>query len=683
MENKELIIEFLSEEIPARFQVNACAQFEQIFKDELDSLGFEYRDIKVIATPRRMALTGNVCEFSKAKTTEKKGPLVDATAVAITGFLNSVGLSLEQCKKRDINGKIYLFAVQKSEPKQFAECLPGIVNKILEKFKWNKSMHWGSLQFMWARPLRNVLCVFGGQTVSFAVKCLNLMSSSETVGHRFLGTTNKFAVHSISEYIGKLRENFVILDREERIKIILDGIQKIEQEKNIKVDIHEGLLQEVAGLVEYPVVYAGRIPDEFMSIPAEILEVSMRVNQRYFCAKNSNGDFSEHFVFVANIPGTDGGKTIIEGNQKVLCARLADAKFFFENDKKKSLENLLPELKKLSFQDGLGTMADKSDRLAKIAERLGYLSSNVESLKRAAILSKCDLKTEVVCEFPEVQGIMGGHYAKNNGENSYVYKAIYEQYFPLGDRMPLTEGGSLLSICDKLDSLVGFFSIGKAPTGSKDPFALRRAAIGILKIIEANNFNLLDLQDVLNYVFEMFKTSFPKTKFDEDAPKAVYQFILARLKVLFKENGIIPEMLSVFSAEHNILNMINFSKQLTDYIASENGNLLFQMYKRAFCISDAESISDSDINIDVTLFNSDEERNLYSILTDANLLLEKAKNLAEKLDILSKISNTVSKFFDDVLINDSNESIKQNRIRLVKYVLKTCNSIGNLSVLIK
>lgn len=683
MENKELIIEFLSEEIPARFQVNACTQFEQMFNDELNSLGFEYSDIKVIATPRRMALMGNVSEFSKPQTIEKKGPLVNAPAVALAGFLNSVGLSLEQCEKRDINGKVYLFAIQKSEPKQFTECLPGIVNKILEKFKWNKSMHWGSLPFMWARPLRNILCVFGGQIVPFAVNCLHLMSSSETVGHRFLGTTKKFAVHSISEYIGKLRENFIIPNREERIKIILDGIRKIEREKNIRVDIHKGLLQEVAGLVEYPVVYAGRIPDEFMDIPAEILEVSMRVNQRYFCAQNLDGKFSEYFVFVANIPGIDGGKTITEGNQKVLCARLADAKFFFENDKKKSLENLFPELKKLSFQDGLGTMADKSERLAKIAEKLGYLSSNVEALKRAALLSKCDLKTEIVCEFPEVQGIMGGHYAKHNGENSYVYKAIYEQYFPLGERMPLAEGGSLLSICDKLDSLVGFFSIGKVPTGSKDPFALRRAAIGILKIIEANNFNLMNLQDVLNYILEIFKTSFPKTKFDEEAPKAVYQFIMERLKVLFKEQGIIPEMLNVFSAEHSILDIINFSKQFTAYLDSGTGNLLIQMYKRAFYISDADSISDSTINADVTLFNTDEECDLYGVLTDANLLLGKAKNLAEKLDVLSKISNTVSKFFDDVLINDSNESIKQNRIKLVKYILKTYNSIGNLSVLIK
>lgn len=678
MENfEDLIIELFSEEIPARFQVNAAEQFENLFKQKLDEYGFNYEYIKVMTTPRRMSLLGRISPVSEEKLIEKKGPIIDAPEKAIYSFLESVNLTIEQCERRDIKGKTYLYAIKKKEASKLVDCLPTIVNDILVEFKWPKSMHWGDNSFMWARPLRNVLCVFAGQLVDFEIKCIGKKTVKETLGHRFLGTGKPFEVISISEYKAKLEENGVILDREKRLSIIQKRFNEIESEYNIKIDIHQGLLQEVVGLVEFPVVYVGEIPDEYMSIPEEILEVTMRVNQRYFCTRNLDGSFSKYFIFVANIPGTDGGKTIILGNQRVLCARLADAKFFVENDKKKHLEKFLPLLKKLSFQDGLGTMYDKSNRLVKIAEQLAYLSSNVNSLKRAAQLSKCDLKTEAVCEFPEVQGIMGGYYAKSCGETPYVYNAIYEQYLPLDNKMPKTEGGSLLSIVDKLDSLVSFFAIGKIPTGSKDPFALRRAAIGILKIIRHNELNLLKLEEVLNSIFDMLKENFPDTKLDNNAPYNVALFLKERLKVMFKEQGIKPEMIDVFK-NYSLLEIMKFSEYLKKFLGTEKGDITIQAYKRAFSLYDVNIAYD----VDVSLFEADEERDLFNILNDANILLAREKDIEAKLDVLVKISNTILAFFDNILINSNNINIKQNRLKLVSYIVETYKHVGDFSKLI-
>ena len=674
---KELIIEFFSEEIPARFQTSEIEQLEAMLKGSLDECGFAYRDLEINSTPRRLSATGYVSEFSETKMVEKKGPLVDAPQTAIDGFLKSLNASKSDCEEREIGGKKYLFFSKKLEAQKLVDCLPAIIEKILKNFKWPKSMRWKPSDFVWARPLRNVLCVFNRELVEFGIPEAGLTTNNRTIGHRFLGSQKWFEVSTIAEYKDGLRENFVILDRAERLKLIQDGLKKIESEKGISVDNKGNLLDEVVGLVEYPVLFIGEIPEEFMQLPPEILEVSMRVNQRYFCTKDKAGNFTKYFIFAANIPGTDGGKTIISGNQKVLCARLYDAKFFVENDKKSPLESKIPLLKKLTFQEELGSVFDKTERLMYIAEQLGYLSGNVDQLKRAAYLSKCDLKTEAVCEFPEVQGIMGAFYAKEQGESPYVYNAIYEQYYPLGDVMPKSEGGSLLSICDKLDSLVGFFAIGKMPTGSKDPFALRRAAIGILKIIKEKKFRIGNLEEILGRIYAKYCETLPQKSLAEDAPKKVYEFLEDRLKVILKAQEIRPEMLDVFG-KYDLLTIMEAAEFLSKFLATSDGEKLLQAYKRAFSIK----APNSGRSADVSKLVSDAEKGLVSVLAEANLLLDSAGSVPEKIAVLSKISGSVLAFFDEVLINCENKEIRTERLNLVNDIAQTFERVGEFSKLI-
>lgn len=677
-EKKEFLLEILSEEIPSGFQKNAEVQLKNLLETKLADANFSCSDIKIYSTPRRLCVICFISQTSSVKKVEKRGPLVDSPQKAIDGFLNNNNATLGECLKKEINGKEYLFIEKEDSAKKFEDEFPKIFSEILQQFKWPKSMRWGNFEFAWARPIRNVLCMFDGRKLSFQIDELNLQTSTETIGHRFIGSEVWFSVKNVSDYLENLTKNCVILNRKDREESILKQFADIEKTKNIKIELHQGLLEEVIGLTEYPTVLIGEIPDEFMNLPAEVLELTMRTNQRYFVAKNADKSLSKFFMIVANIPGIDNGNTIVKGNQKVLNARLSDARFFIETDCKRKLDDYLPGLKSLSYQDGIGTIFDKTQRIIKIAEKLENVCSNISDLKRAALLCKCDLKSTAVGEFPELQGVIGGHYAKYAGESPYVWKAIYEQYLPLGEKMPNTEGGCLLSICDKLDSLVGLFAINKAPTGSKDPFALRRAAISVIRIMDLHDIRIDNLENILSFIFKLYKDAFPTTKLIDDTPAKVMKFFCDRLKVIAKDLNIRENVLCVFENE-NIAARLHKARILNKFLQTELGEKTLQVFKRAYSVVD--KCIDTNI-IDLSLFELDEEMAMYSATTDAELLIKRSNNIEEKLEILASIYSTSSRFFDNVMINTENVKLRENRTTLAAKILRIYNNVGDFSKLI-
>lgn len=658
---KKLLIEILSEEIPARFQVEACEQFKSLVEGQLAEYGFTYSNIEADSTPRRMYFLADVAELSEAKTVEKRGPLASASVKAVEGFLASSGITMENCTARSVNGKTYLFATVTNEPEHFTNVLGGIIDKVVHAFKWPKSMHWSDKSFMWARPLRNIMCVYGEQVLRYQISGLGLCTNNVTCGHRFMGE-KKIEISSASKYKQKMAENNVILTRAERLSRILAGFDQIEKAYGVKVNRHNGLLGEIIGLVEYPKLFVGEISNEFMHLPEEVLTASMRINQRYFTTNNHEGNISRYFVFVSNIETVDNGETVIRGNQRVLSARLSDAKFFFEQDLKRPLESYLPELKRVMFHEGIGTVYDRVSRLKQIAKELSYLSDDPDGLLRAVTLSKCDLKTSMVNEFTELQGIIGGHYARIQQESEYVHRAIYEQYLPLGNNIPKTNGGILLSIIDKIDLLVGFFSVYKAPTGSKDPFGLRRAAIGILKMIITNKLNITNLKNVIKSDYQAICRTFPETKLDPDTVEKVMNFIKDKLITIAADSGISKAVCSVFWRDDSILSVFDKATALHN---REDLDKLVSLFKRAYSFASDVSLD----SIDTKLFEDASEQKLYDVLNSPNCSFE----------LLYEIATV---FFDSVLVNVEDQKIKKNRLTLVAKLLAFFSSHGDFSKLI-
>lgn len=665
---KKLLIEFLSEEIPARFQVDAFDQLKKNLETELFTLGFKFDNVEVDGTPRRMYFIADVANNSTPVTTEKRGPLKSAPEKAIAGFLTSNAISLEDCVEKEINGKVYLFATVTTKAQALTDVLPGIICKIINDMKWPKSMKWGSGDFMWARPLRNILCLYDNKVVEFDIPQLGKKSNNITFDHRSMGQ-GKIVVDSVENYKSLLAKGNVVLTRADRQNIILSEFDKIEDKYGIKINRHPGLLEEVIGLVEFPKVFVGQISDDFMHLPEEVLTTTMRINQRYFTTRGQDGKLSKYFVFVSNIKTIDNGATVINGNQKVLSARLYDAKFFFDQDVKTPLANFSSELAKITFHEGLGTVLDRVKRLTKIATQLSFLSTNPDLLYKAAELSKCDLKTSMVYEFPEVQGIMGGHYARLQGEDPYVYNAITEQYMPTGDRLPQTNGGILLSIVDKIDLLVSFFAVKKAPTGSKDPFGLRRAAIGILKQIIANRLEINNLRLILQSAFDTICQDFPDTETDPETVQNVMKFLKDRFIVIAADYGISKQLCLTFLGKSD--NFLTTFGKAIEFSKSDYADQILSTFKRAYpfyCQS-------CQCDINESLFENEAESGLYNAIIH---LSGKDVTLAD----LAKLDAPVNAFFDSVLVNADKEDVKNNRLSLVKLLLDKFFEIGDFSYLL-
>lgn len=698
------LLELLVEEIPARFQSSSAQNFFKLFVGEFQKNRIGYSDAKSYITPRRMVFAAKLADKIPVFSEDKKGPQVSAPAEVIAKFLQSIGCSRESCTEKELNGKKFIYAEIKHEEKFTKDLLGGIVKNVIFALPWPKSMRWGSHSFCFVRPLRNIICLLQDKIVCVNMEGeIGLQAVNYTFGHRFMYNKKVFA-NDIDSYLQKMLEAKVVVDQNERRKIILDACQNPSRllaecsgssDAAVSgavpsVDITEDLLEEVVGLVEYPVVMMGKISEKFMRLPDEVIMTTMRTHQRYF-PTNFGDKLAPYFVFVANNVAEDGGAAIRAGNERVLSARLSDALFFFENDITTPLERHLDDLKKITFNDKLGNVYDRVLRIRDICEdlcdsiatrsvntnELPMLAQNSkEILKRAALLAKCDLATSMVCEFTELQGIMGAHYAHYQGEPDEVCDVIRDQYKPVDELYsPLC---AIYSMADKVDAITSLFAIGKVPTGSKDPFALRRAAVGIVKIISKYEMNV-DLREVIKRAFvKLRETMDPEGKMNPNTVEDVMEFILDRLRVVLKDAGIDHNVINaVTSVPQDVCSMIKKAKILDAALKSDLGNQVLAIYKRA------RNIVQGNLGqlIDESLFFEREEQMLFDEIKnfEASMMeieesqLDIVERFEKKLQRCLATEKALSEFFDKVLVKAEDEAIQKNRIGMLAKLVSIFN----------
>ncbi len=693
----ELLIEFFSEEIPARMQARAADDLKRLVTDRLAANGLTFTDAQAHSTPRRLALViDGLPERTADVREEKKGPRVGSPEQAVQGFLKSAGLtSLDQCEQRDLTstgGKgVFYFAVTEKKGRATAEVLAEIIPAVMADFPWPKSMRWGTSTVRWVRPLHSIVAVFGGKVLDGAYDLGGtqgkLAFGNSTRGHRFL-SPDAFTVESFADYKEKLSKAHVILDREERKAKIKADAEALAAKEGLTLSPDDGLLEEVAGLVEWPVVLIGSIDETFMDVPSEVLITSMRTHQKYFAVLDKDGRMAPRFVVVANMVTTDGGKAIVAGNERVLRARLSDAKFFWDQDRKTKLEDRVAKLAAITFHAKLGTVSEKVTRVQVLAAEIARaIGADANAATRAALLAKADLVTEVVGEFPEVQGIMGRYYALGEGENPVVAEAIAEHYKPLGpnDSCPKAPVSVAVALADKLDTLVGFFAIDEKPTGSKDPYALRRAALGIIRLVLENGLRL-NLAQVFQSAHGLYRVGGFAAA--DSVAGDLMAFFADRLKVVLRDQGVRHDLVdAVFSlgGEDDLVRLLARVKALQEFVGSEDGANLLTAYKRASNIVRIEEKKDGkayDQPVDAALLTLAEEKDLYGALTDAAAT---AKPLLENEDFtgtmgaLARLRGPVDAFFDKVTVNAEQAELRANRLRLLSQIRATLNAVADFS----
>ncbi|HET6621034.1 MAG TPA: glycine--tRNA ligase subunit beta, partial [Dongiaceae bacterium] len=645
----ELLLELFSEEIPARMQARATEDLQRLMSDKLHAAGLHFTLARTYVTPRRLTLV--VEELPAAQPDvreERKGPRVGSPQAAIDGFLKSAGLkSIKECEERDTGKGVFYFATIEKKGQPTADVLPGIVIECIQQMPWPKSMRFANLTQRWVRPLHHVLAVFDGAALAGVVPMggnTNLIFTSRTRGHRFLSPA-EINVANSSDYLIKLKAAKVVPDPKERRTLIWAQCRDRALKESLSVRPDDGLLDEVTGLVEWPVVLMGRIDQQFMTVPPEVLTTSMRTHQKYFALQDKNGKLAARFLVVANMDTPDKGAQIIAGNERVLRARLSDAMFFWEQDQKVRLAERLPGLKDIIFHAKLGTVGQKVARIEALARHLAAAipGCDPQQAAEAARLAKADLTSGMVGEFPELQGIMGRYYAGIEGHAPEVADAIAEHYRPVGpaDQCPCAPVSVAVALADKIDSLVGFFAIGEKPTGSKDPFALRRAALGVIRLIIENGVRL-KLRAVLDrallfYVQEQpgsvsrqigeMQSSLPPEgsrrqilQNRELALTEILDFFADRLKVALREQGVRHDLIAAVFAlgdEDDLVRMMARVKALQDLVESEAGANLLAAYRRASNIVRIEEKKDGavyDGAADPAKFTQDEERKLSEAL---------------------------------------------------------------------
>ncbi|MBT4890497.1 MAG: glycine--tRNA ligase subunit beta, partial [Rhodospirillales bacterium] len=524
----ELLLEILSEEIPARMQARAADDLKRLICEGLKTAGLEFSKAETYVTPRRLVfVTDGIPERTPDISEERKGPSTSAPGKAIEGFLGSIGMTLDQCEKRELpKGEFYFVTIEKPGVNA-SDVLPDVISAALSDLSWPKSMRWARHDMRWVRPINSMLCLFDGMLLP--VEFGPIISGLETRGHRFL-SSGSILVTDFEDYKAKLFAAHVIIDPKDRRELIALEAAKKAKAEGLELKDDKGLLEEVTGLVEWPVVHIGNIDDAFMDLPPEVLSTSMRSHQKYFSCLNKDGSFANRFIVVANTETSDGGKQVVSGNERVLSARLADARFFWDTDRAQKLSERVPALGDRIFHAKLGTVAEKVERIISLAGTIAEFvpGSNAKGVGRAANLAKADLSTGMVGEFPELQGVIGRYYALADGENQDVADAIAEHYSPQGpgDSCPTKPVSVCVALADKIDTLAGFFSIDEKPTGSKDPFALRRAALGVIRLIIENNLRL-----PLNEVFACAE------KLLGNNADGLMDFFADRLKVHLREQG--------------------------------------------------------------------------------------------------------------------------------------------------
>ncbi|GGF26424.1 glycine--tRNA ligase beta subunit [Aliidongia dinghuensis] len=699
----DLLLELLSEEIPARMQAQAAKDLQRLVTDKLAALDLAAEASEAYVTPRRLTLVVQGLPARQPdRTVEVKGPRVGAPEQALAGFLRSAGLaSIEACEQRDTGKGVFYFAVNKVLGRPVIDVLAEVIAEAMDQLPWPKSMRWAGHDVRWVRPLHNILALMiddAGSTVvpvSWALDRANggsetLLANDRTRGHRFLAP-DEFTVTGFADYRAKLAERFVVLDAAERKARILEEGAKLASAQGLVVKPDPGLLDEVAGLVEWPVVRMGAIEPKFMDLPAEVLTTSMRTHQKYFAVETRDGVLAPYFIVVGNMVTRDGGKQMVAGNERVLRARLSDAQFFWELDKKTPLASYAGRLKERIFHAKLGTVEDKVARMALLAETLCPFVADAEprAARRVVQLAKADLSSTMVGEFPELQGIMGRYLARVQGEPADIADAIAQHYSPVGaaDSVPVAPLGIVVSIADKFDSLVGFFAIDEKPTGSKDPYALRRAALGIIRIVLENGLRL-PIRTLVARAHALLPTggSYASATGVADA---LVEFFADRLKVYLRDQGIRHDLVSAVFAQggrdDDLVQLVARARALEGFLAADDGANLLIAYRRAFKISQIEEKKDGTLYrdpVDTAKLVQDEEFALAGSLDRIAALANgrlAAEDFVGAMAELAKLRLTVDAFFDRVTVNAEDRDLRINRLRLLAQIWTTLNQVADFS----
>ena len=690
----DLLLEVLSEEIPARMQAGGSeALKEQVTRRLKDArLAFDGEGVKSYATPRRLALiVPGLPDVQPDITVERKGPRVDAPEKAIQGFLKSTGLTLEDCEQRETPKGPVWFAVKREKGRPTADLLADLLPEALAAVSWPKSMRWDGSGVRWVRPIRSILCLLDDAVIPFRFGTVE--SGRTTLGHRFL-SDSLLTIEHANSYEETLRAAKVMLDPEERLQAIANDVWALAEVEGLMTAPDDGLVTENTGLVEWPLVRMGTIDKEFMDLPPEVLRSAMGKHQRYFGVLDEAGRPAPRFVMVANVETERDSAAVIAGNERVLRARLADARFFWDQDRRQPLADRVPRLEGVVFHARLGSMADKAQRISALARSLcpAVPGADADQATRAGILCKVDLVTEMVGEFPDLQGIMGSYYAREDGEPEAVYEAIGEHY-ALYPRKPVSVA---VALADKLDTLAGFFAIGEMPTGSKDPFALRRAALGVIRIITAQHFKKghtidrvrLSLANALTLALAGYGEALPK----EPGPKATRDALLAfledRVKVHFREQGVRHDLLNaVFGVrgEDDLVRLEYRVDALDLFLKSDDGANLLTAYRRAANILRIEEKNDGVPymgHADPELLDQDEERTLHERIGEANKQAENALGQEEfwkAMSAMAPLRAPVDAFFDHVTVNCEDPALRRNRLLMLSQIRSTLDRVADFS----
>ena len=670
----DLLIELFSEEIPARMQAKAAADLKKLITDGLIDAGLTYAGAGAFSTPRRLALSvEGLAAESPDTSEERKGPKVGAPDGAIEGFCRGAGVSRDSLEARDTGkGEVY-FAVIEKPGRKAADVITEVLEATIKNFPWPKSMRWGMGTLKWVRPLHSIICILsdeaGAQIVPVSVE--GITSSDTTRGHRFMAP-DVFYVTSFVNYEAKLKRAKVILRADERSDLIWSEASNQAFAAGLELVEDKGLLAEVAGLVEWPVPLMGTIADDFLSLPPEVLTASMREHQKFFSVRDKSGQVVR-FVTVANRETADQGATILAGNQKVLFARLSDAKFFWENDlriAKAGGQDWLDALKNVTFHNKLGTVAELVDRMAALSREIAPLvDADPDEAEAAARFAKADLSSEMVYEFPELQGLMGHYYAGHAGLSDAVANAAQDHYSPLGpsDDVPTAPVSVAVALAEKIDKLTGFWAIDEKPTGSKDPFALRRAALGVIRLVLENDLTL-KLSTLIK---------------GED----LLSFFHDRLKVFLKDEGISHDVIDASLAmpgNDDLLLLVNRAKALAAFLKTDDGGNLIQGFKRANNIlSQAEDKDGVEYSYGAVIkfAEDDTEKALFKALdaADANIApAMAAEDFATAMSAMADLRAPIDAFFETVQINADSEVLRRNRLNLLHRIRTICLSVADL-----
>jgi len=693
----DLLLELFSEEIPARMQAKAADDLRRLVTEKLVAEGLVYEGAKAFATPRRLALTvhGIPARQPDLKT-ERRGPKVGAPDAAVQGFLKATGLkSLDEAKiQRDPKGDFYIGLIEKPG-RDAIDVLAEILPVIIRTFPWPKSMRWGARSgkpgsLSWVRPLHAITATFGPETeepdiVKFEVD--GIATGQTTYGHRFMapGAIN---VRRFEDYEAKLKAAKVILDPQARKDIIFADAKELTFAQGFELVEDQVLLDEVSGLVEWPVVMMGSFEAEYLAIPDEVIRATIRNNQKCFVVKDpKTGKLTNKFVLTANIEATDGGKVIVSGNERVIRPRLSDAKFFYETDLKTKLEDRLPKFEQIVFHEKLGTQAARIKRIERLAAEIAPLvGADVAKATRAAHLAKADLLTEVVGEFPEVQGLMGKYYALAQGEDASVAAACEEHYKPQGpaDRVPTDPVSVAVALADKVDTLVGFWAIDEKPTGSKDPYALRRAALGVIRLIVENALRL----SLMKVAASALAGLSVKPSDAEKLPSDLLTFFADRLKVQLREQGARHDLVDAVFAlggQDDLLMIVRRVEALGKFLESDDGKNLLAGTKRASNILSIEEKKDKrtfDGAPDAALYSLDEEKALAKaigeVTAEASASVAK-EDFAAAMSAMAKLRPPVDAFFDKVRVNDDDAKVRENRLKLLGEIRSATRAVADFS----